>query len=93
MELYYSEELRDDVIELSDRHILWEVNNYDEHAYCMFVSGFITEFEKIYNEELYLCGRSGRHVCVKNTPDNRRRVYNMTRTVERMQRDLIKMFS
>ena len=93
MKLYYSEELRDEVIELSDRHVLWEVNNYDEEEYCLFVNGFITEFEKMFNTHLYLCGRSGRHVCVSNIPENRRRVYNMTRTVERMQRDLIKMFS
>ena len=93
MKLYYSEELRDEVIELSDRHVLWEINNYDEEEYFLFVNGFITEFEKMFNTHLYLCGRSGRHVCVSNIPENRRRAYIMTRTVKRMQKHLIKMFS
>ena len=93
MKLYYSEEFREELIELSGMHVLWNVNNYDEEEYDNIVLAMQNEFYKIYKEHVYLCGRSGRHVCVSNIPENRRRVCNMTRTVERMQRDLIKMFS
>ena len=93
MKLYYSEDFRNEMIELSDKHVLWNVNNYDEEEYDNIVLAMHNYFYKIYKEHVYLCGRSGRHVCVSNIPENRRRVYNMTRTVERMQRQLIKMFS
>ena len=93
MKIYYSEEFREELIELSDRHVLWNINNYEEEEYLRVVWVMQKEFHKIYKEHVYLCGRSGRHVCVSNIPENRRRVHNMTRTVERMQRDLIKMFS
>ena len=93
MKLYYSEDYRNEMIELSDKHVLWNINNYDEEEYVNIVLAMQNEFCKIYKAHVYLCGRSGRHVCVSNTPENRRRVYNMTRTVERMQRQLIKMFS
>lgn len=93
MELYYSEDFRNEMIELSDRHVLWEIKNPCEEVYESVVLAMQHEFFKIYKTRVYLCGRSGRHVCVSNIPENRRRVYNMTRTVERMQRDLIKMFS
>lgn len=93
MKLYYSEEFRNEMIELSDKHVLWNINNYEEEEYSRVVCDMQKEFHKIYKAHVYLCGRSGRHVCVSNIPENRRRVYNMARTVERMQRDIIKMFS
>ena len=93
MKLYYSEDYRNEMIELSDKHVLWNVNNYNEEEYDNIVLAMQKEFYKIYKAHVYLCGRSGRHVCVSNIPENRRRVHNMTRTVERMQKQLIKMFS
>ena len=93
MKLYYSEDCRNEMIELSDKHVLWSVNNYNEEEYDNIVLAMQNEFYKIYKEHVYLCGRSGRHVCVSNIPENRTRVHNMTRTVERMQKQLIKMFS
>ena len=93
MKLYYSEEYRKEVIELSNRHILWEINMPNDEEYSRVILAMQQEFLKIYKAHVYLFGRSGRHVCVSNIPENRRRVYNMSRTVERMQRQLIKMFS
>ena len=93
MKLYYSEDFRNEMIELSDKHVLWNINNYEEEEYSRVVCDMQKEFHKIYKAHVYLCGRSGRHVCVSNIPEKRRRVHNMTCTVKRMQRDLIKMFS
>ena len=93
MKLYYSEDYGKEMIELSDRHILWEINTPNDEEYSRVILAMQQEFLKIYKAHVYLLGRSGRHVCVPNTSENRRRVYNMTRTAERMQRQLIKMFS
>lgn len=93
METYYSEEMRRDMIELSNRHVLWKVENYDEGLANILIGCYMHNFREKYSTSLYLCGRSGRHVCVENTPENRRRVYNMTRTVHYMQNNFIAHFS
>lgn len=85
---YYSEEKREDVIELSDLRILWHVET-SEGTWHFACEEKRAEFEEIYNTNLYFFGRSGRHICVDDTPENRKRVVNMTRTIRRMQNELM----
>jgi hypothetical protein len=95
MTLYYSDDYRDELIELSDEHIMWYIKFGKDDTdidYELFVRDMIEEFFDIYETDLILTGRSGRHVCVKNTPDNRRQLMNMQRTVYRLQNEVLKRF-
>lgn len=96
MTFYYSDSYREDLIELSDEHILWYVKFANDSEYdCDYMNmcrELALEFEEIYGTSLIYTGRSGRHVCVKNTPDNRRNLMNMQRTVRRMQNEVLKRF-
>lgn len=95
MELYYSDEYRDELIELSDEHLLWYAKISEHHGieyYNMLVNELCKDFKDIYGTALLIAGRSGRHVCVRNTPDNRRQLMNMQRTVWRMQNQLLQTF-
>ena len=92
--MYWSEELREEMIELSDEHLLWKVgNDFDEDKWNNYCIGLTKEFENMYETELFICGRSGRHVCVKNTLDNRIRFQKMVNTVDEMQKTLVNEFS
>ena len=95
MDFYYSDGYREELIELSDEHIWWYIkfgpNDTDTHYY-VFVQLMCEEFKDIYGTDLILTGRSGRHVCVKDTPDNRRMFANMKRTVWRLQNKILKRF-
>lgn len=92
MNIYYSEEVHDEVIELSDKHVLWDIEDYDPLLGEFLCNLYKEDFFNKYKTELHYFGRSNRHVCVENTPENRRRVYNMTRTVRNMQNDFIAQF-
>jgi len=95
MTLYYSDGYGEELIQLSDEHIYWYIKYAEDDTdfdYEMFIRDLIEEFFDIYETDLILTGRSGRHVCVKDTPDNRRRLMNMQRTVWRMQNDILKRF-
>lgn len=82
-------------IELSDSHIIWRLSNPNikpsdfEFIYKGLLDACIDEFEKIYGCEIYMLGRSGRHICVENTPKNRQSYYRMYATVKRLQNWLI----
>lgn len=91
--------LYENCIELSDRHVMWDMNNSHlsdkeaETAYNILVQDCISEFEDIYGTRLLLLGRSGRHVCVENTPNNRKSYCRMQTTVKRQQGWLAKRFN
>lgn len=92
---YYAEETRAELLEVSDRHVLWranvdEENEYDYYAEC---DKAIAELSEHYHTQLGCYGRSGRHVCIPDTPANRRNYRHIVKAVEREQDRLIKMFS
>ena len=96
MTFYYSDSYRENLIELSDKHILWYVKFLNDgeynHDYMLMCRQLALEFEEIYGTDLIYAGRSGRHVCVRNTSYNRRLLMNMQRTVRRMQNEVLKRF-
>lgn len=95
MRLYFSESHRDELIELSDERILWYVqfaNEETDEDYDIEVRSLIQEFQQLYDTELLLAGRSGRHICVENTPANRCNLCRMQKTVYRMQNQLLQQF-
>ena len=93
---YYSEGLNQQVLELSDRHVLWDISTYNVHdnditdSFLEWICNkFAAIFNKHYHTEVYFCGRSGRHVCVEDTAVNRRNYPYMCKAVEIMQRLII----
>lgn len=65
------------LLELNDNHTMWELNNptldNDDSAWQLWdaiVTDKIDEFKDSTGEELYGCGRSGRHICVEPTFEN-----------------------
>lgn len=97
MEKYYSEEMREEMLELSDMHVLWNCetmeSDKDFEVYNFICDMKKAEFEEIYQVEVFLLGRSGRHVCVYDTAKNRMSYANMKRSVNRLQREIIANFS
>lgn len=95
MKSYSSEDYRDELIELSDEHILWYVqyaNGETDEDYSAEVLSLVQEFQLLYGTELILAGRSGRHVCVEDIPANRCNLCRMQKTVYRMQNQLLQRF-
>lgn len=86
-------------IELSDRHVLWDIHNASikeedfEPYYQYLVDVCSNEFRDIYGCDFYMLGRSGRHICVEDTPANRQSYCRMKRTVERLQNWMIETYN
>lgn len=98
MKKYYSEEYRREMLELSDRHIDWDFGHAikptsDEDMvgvrYEISKRMYTDDFENHYHVKLRFCGRSGRHVCVEETAENRRRYAVMCDAVELMQKLIV----
>lgn len=74
IKVYYSEEFRKEMLELSDDRILWNVRMNDEPDYelwCVLVKNEIRKFMTQFGVPVYVLGRSGRHVCVEDSKSNR----------------------
>ena len=81
-------------LQLHDRHVFWEVEPSDSEEDIQFeidflISAKIEEFKETTGVEVFLLGRSGRHVCVEDTPENSRRYRYLERTANRMADELI----
>ncbi len=93
---YFSDGLNKQVLELSDRHVWWDIsannvhdNDITESFLDWICKKFAAIFKEHYHTEVYFCGRSGRHVCVEDTAVNRRNYQNMCKAVEIMPRLII----
>lgn len=74
IKVYYSEEFRKEMLELSDDRILWNVRMNDEPDYelwSVLVKNEIRKFMTQFGIPVYVLGRSGRHVCVEDSKSNR----------------------
>jgi len=92
---YYAEETRETMLELSDRRVLWETDITDEiqkWEYYVECRNALAGLSKHYHTEFGGFGRSGRHICVPDTPANRRNYRHMVKAVEREQKRIIEMF-
>ena len=93
--IYYAEELCQNMLELSDLHMLWKVDleKHSEHEYYLACNEALNRLSAHYHTELGCCGRSGRHVCMPDTIANRRNYRHIVAAVEREQNRIIKQFS
>ena len=79
------------MLELSDKRVLWEIRNpkLDDDTYFVMVASELKRFKDTYGETISLLGRSGRHVCVPDTQENRERYREMVGWVEASQNRLV----
>lgn len=83
-------------LELTAEHVYWKFYNprftddpcFDD-IYRMMVQDEIDDFKKKFGQDIYLLGRSGRHVCVDDTPENRERYFEMQSEAESQINGLI----
>lgn len=93
---YYAEETRKDMLELSDRHVLWRVNipnEASEARYYRLCEISRAKLSEHYHTPIGFYGRSGRHVCVEDTTANRRNYRHLVKAVKREQDKIIKHFA
>lgn len=92
--LYYSEELGEEMLELSDNHTLWAIHkDFDEGCYWGLCNKAIEDLSNKYDTQFYMLGRSGRHVCVENTSQNRRRFKSLAKAVSKKENEIIAYFN
>lgn len=93
--LYYSEDDYQEMLEVSDRPMLWYINceTAEKKGYYTECNAALRKLSEHYHTEVGCCGRSGRHVCVPDTPANRRNYRHIVAAVKREQDRIIKMFS
>jgi hypothetical protein len=92
---YYSEEFREDMLEVSDRRMLWEIHSddFNEDEYYLRCDAARNRLSQHYHTDIVFCGRSGRHVCMRNTPTNRRNYRHIVKAVRREQDEILKMYN
>jgi hypothetical protein len=92
--LYYSEDLGEEMLELSDNHTLWKIHkDFDMDYYYQMCDYAIADLSSKYNTQFYMLGRSGRHICVENTSQNRRRFKSLVKAVIKKENEIVAFFN
>lgn len=92
--IYYAEEVLEELLEVSDRHMLWSAN-VDEETEWLYDNecrDSIARLSAHYHTPIGCYGRSGRHVCIPDTPANRRNYRHIVKAVRREQDRIIELF-
>lgn len=83
-------EYYDGYIQLSDNRTINKIHaNISNDMYDMELESVIKEFENMNNVEVYLLGRSYRHVCVEDEFDNVYRYADLVKKAERAEEEFI----
>lgn len=92
---FYHEYHGDRYLELHDHHTIWAINKpFNESDYEEEVSICLWNLEQHFkNLKVYALGRSGRHICVDDTPVNRRRYKHLVTYAEKLEQWLINYFN
>jgi hypothetical protein len=86
-------------LELHRERVEWQLDNprLADDEWAIFwgdiVREAIADFERITHTEVYLLGRSGRHVCVADTPENSRRYDYLQRVALRLKEQCVTEFN
>lgn len=82
-------------LELHSHHTIWNINkdfNWDDYESEVILSIF--EMQNHFKDlEVYQLGRSGRHICVEDTPINRGRYKHLVAFAKQLEEDLINYFN
>lgn len=78
-------------LQLHDHHTFWRIKvPIDEYELLCVVSEYLQRLENQYhNLTIYQLGRSGRHICIDDTPVNRRRYQAVQNKAEELEEELI----
>lgn len=82
-------------LELHDHHTIWSINKeFGCNAYSDAICCARMDMESYFKDlKVYYLGRSGRHVCVEDTPVNRRRYQVLVEYAEKMEQKVIDYFN
>lgn len=82
-------------LELHDNHTIWKIEvPFDWDEYGCVLTELIRDMENKYKDlEIYTLGRSGRHICVNDTPVNRRRYKYLVEYALKLEQKLINYFN
>ncbi len=82
-------------LELHSNRTLWDIDkpfNFNDYEAEVFIS--VLELESHFkNLEVFQLGRSGRHICVPDTPINRRRYKHLVNYANKLEQELINYFN
>lgn len=78
-------------LELHANRTGYSLNNPEttEEEFLDYVRQSVAIFEKKTNVDLFLLGRSGRHVCVLDTPENSKRYQRMKNLALQLEKDVV----
>ena len=85
----------DGYLELHDHHTIWSINkefSYNDYA-DMICCARLDMQEHFKDLKVYYLGRSGRHVCVDDTPVNRRRYQVLVEYAKKAEQSVIDYFN
>lgn len=85
----------DGYLELHDHHTIWDINkefSYNDYADAI-CSARLDMQEHFKDLKVYYLGRSGRHVCVDDTPVNRRRYHVLVEYAKKAEQKVIDFFN
>ena len=79
-------------LQLHDNRTLWKIDNPNltDEFYIQLVNDAIQAFEDSTEVKLYLLGRSGRHVCIEDTPSNSRQFHWLCKLALKLEKQVIK---
>lgn len=101
---YYSEYNGSDYIQLSDNRTIWKLDSLDmsvdddtaedmDYLYYSLVDSACQKFQEKSGVEVFLLGRSGRHVCVEDTDQNRRRYRSLCNLQSKLEKWVIDTYN
>ncbi|MCF8008128.1 MAG: hypothetical protein K9K32_00050 [Halanaerobiales bacterium] len=76
-------------LELHDNHTAWQVNPVSQFFYDYILFEKINEFKEKTGQDIYLLGRSGRHVCIEMNMDNIKNFKKYQKLALKLEQDFI----
>lgn len=81
-------------LQLHDHHTLWQIDNLEliglDDVIWLSITSQLQRLESSYkNLTVYALGRSGRHICIDDTPINRRRYTAIQNKCFELEEELI----
>lgn len=90
----YSDHNYEGHLELSDNRTLWDIDVFiSATQYSDMVEDYIRAFEDEAGTDVWLLGRSGRHVCVDATIDNCFNLVYLQEIQQRMEKEMVELIN
>ena len=82
-------------LELHDHHTIWSINKeFSLNDYADAICAARLDMQDHFKDlQVYYLGRSGRHVCVDDTPVNRRRYHVLVEYAKKLEQGVIYYFN